>query len=249
MKVIVFLFFFFFGLQDLSSLTRVWSCTHGSKSTKPQPLDCWYKCEIDTDFKDFSTRKRIKNVSIVKNIITCWNEHTLGCHCFLVPKSCLTLCDPMDCSPPGSSVHGILQARILEWVAISLFPGSSWPRGQTLISLTGRQILYHWVTGDHWVKSNIWLTWISPSSFILLMQLLGNLKFPPGCVCVAQVLFLLAWAVVDQTPEPNPGARQLGLQIYLLVSWTEDPLASQLSTPACQGAWNPRTRALLLGGL
>ena len=36
-----------------------------------------------------------------------------------VAQSCLTLCDPMDCSPPGSSVHGILQARILEWVAIS----------------------------------------------------------------------------------------------------------------------------------
>ena len=36
----------------------------------------------------------------------------------LVPQSCLTLCDPMDCSLPGSSVHGILQARILEWVAV-----------------------------------------------------------------------------------------------------------------------------------
>ena len=39
----------------------------------------------------------------------------------LVIQSCLTLCDPMDCSPPGSSVRGILQARILEWVAISFF--------------------------------------------------------------------------------------------------------------------------------
>ena len=41
------------------------------------------------------------------------------CVCVLVTLLCLTLCDPMDCSPPGSSVHGILQARILEWVAIS----------------------------------------------------------------------------------------------------------------------------------
>ena len=40
---------------------------------------------------------------------------------------CLTLCDPIDCSPPGSSVHGISQARILEWVAISFSRGSSWP--------------------------------------------------------------------------------------------------------------------------
>ena len=40
-------------------------------------------------------------------------------------QSCLTLSDPMDCSPPGSSVHGILQARILEWVAMPFFRGSS----------------------------------------------------------------------------------------------------------------------------
>ena len=43
----------------------------------------------------------------------------------LVPQSCLTLCDPMDGSPPGSSVHGTLQARILEWVATSFSRGSS----------------------------------------------------------------------------------------------------------------------------
>ena len=43
----------------------------------------------------------------------------------LVTQSCLTLCDPMDCSPSGSSVHGLLQARILEWVAISFSRGQS----------------------------------------------------------------------------------------------------------------------------
>ena len=46
-------------------------------------------------------------------------------------QSCSTLCDPMDCSPPGSCVHGILQARILEWVAISSSRGTSWPRKRT----------------------------------------------------------------------------------------------------------------------
>ena len=45
-----------------------------------------------------------------------------------VTQSCLTLCDPMDCILPGSSVHGFLQARILERVAISFSRGSSWPR-------------------------------------------------------------------------------------------------------------------------
>ena len=49
-------------------------------------------------------------------------------------KSCLTLCDPMDYNLPGSSVHGILQARILEWVAISSSRGSSWPRDRTWVS-------------------------------------------------------------------------------------------------------------------
>ena len=43
-------------------------------------------------------------------------------------QSCLTLCDPMDCSPPDSSVHGIFQARIQEWTAISFSRRSSWPR-------------------------------------------------------------------------------------------------------------------------
>ena len=56
-----------------------------------------------------------------------------------VTQSCLTLCDPMDCSPPGSSAHGILQARILEWVTIPFFRGSSWPKDQTCIScIAGR---------------------------------------------------------------------------------------------------------------
>ena len=57
----------------------------------------------------------------------------------LVAQSCLTLCDPMDCSPPGSSVHGILQARILERVVSSFSRGSSWSRDWTWVScIAGR---------------------------------------------------------------------------------------------------------------
>ena len=56
-----------------------------------------------------------------------------------VTQSCPTLCDPMDCSLPGSSVHGILQVRILEWVAISFSRGSSQPRDWTQVSwIAGR---------------------------------------------------------------------------------------------------------------
>ena len=58
-----------------------------------------------------------------------------------VTKSCLTLCDPVDCGPPGSSVHGISQARIQEWVAISSSRGSSRPRDRTCVSCIGRRTL------------------------------------------------------------------------------------------------------------
>ena len=66
--------------------------------------------------------------------------------CLCWAYSCLTLCDAMGCSPPGSSVHGILQARILEWIAMPSSRRSSWPRDETLLSCAsciGRQILYH----------------------------------------------------------------------------------------------------------
>ena len=68
----------------------------------------------------------------------------------LVTQSCLTLCDPMDCSPPGSSVHGIFQARTLEWAVTSSSKGYSWPRDWTHISCTGRWILHHWVILTLW---------------------------------------------------------------------------------------------------
>ena len=65
--------------------------------------------------------------------------------CVLVTHSCSTLCDPVDCSPPGSSVHGILQARIPEWVAMPSSRGSSQPRDWTYVShvsCIGRRALY-----------------------------------------------------------------------------------------------------------
>ena len=71
---------------------------------------------------------------------------TLLCVCAKSLQSCLTLHDPIDCGQPGSSVHGILQARMLEQVAMPSSRGSSPPRNQTrisCISCIGRQVLYH----------------------------------------------------------------------------------------------------------
>ena len=59
-------------------------------------------------------------------------------------QSCLTSCDPMNCSLPGSSVHGILQARILEWVAMPSSRGSSPPRDGTCVS----SVYLHWQAGS-----------------------------------------------------------------------------------------------------
>ena len=79
----------------------------------------------------------LKN-SQVKYVCACMHVKSL--------QSCVTLCDSMDCSPPGSSVHGVLQVRILEWVVIPFSRGSSRPRDQahvSYVSCIGRRVLYH----------------------------------------------------------------------------------------------------------
>ena len=70
------------------------------------------------------------NWAATEGLMLCLNE---------VAQSCLILCDPMDCSLPGSSVHGIFQAKVLEWVAISFSRRSSQPRDRTQVSrIVGR---------------------------------------------------------------------------------------------------------------
>ena len=64
----------------------------------------------------------------------------------LVIQSCPTLCNSMDCSPPGSSIHGILKTRILDWFAISFSRGSSWPRDRTQVSYTAGEFFIIWAT-------------------------------------------------------------------------------------------------------
>ena len=71
----------------------------------------------------------------------------------LVIRSCLTLCDPMDCSPPGSSVHGICQARILEWVPIPFSKGSSQPRDQTRVFCIAGRFLTVWAIHPMWLAA------------------------------------------------------------------------------------------------
>ena len=77
------------------------------------PLSCLYLCVSHSEVNSFTLK---------------WKERKEESE---VVQSCLTLCDPADCSPPGSSIHGILQARILEWITISFPRGSSGSRDGT----------------------------------------------------------------------------------------------------------------------
>ena len=121
-----------------------------------------------------------------------------GCppHCACA-QSCPTLCDPMDCSLPASSVHGILQARMLEWVAISSSRGSSPPRDRTYISCiscTGRWILYYWATWEAClpycplVKSML--------NFYVQLQSHFLYDFFPGNFSLSRFLPLLGFSIV-----------------------------------------------------
>ena len=77
--------------------------------------------------------------------------------------SCVQLfCNPINCSSPGSSVHGITQARILEWADISFSRRSSAPRGQTCVSCIGRWILHRWATSGCYVASIVSDSFVTP---------------------------------------------------------------------------------------
>ena len=75
----------------------------------------------------------------------------------LVTQLCPTLCNPVDCRPPGSSVHGASQVRILEWVAISFSRASSWPRDQTQISCIAGRLFTTWANQGSPIISTLML--------------------------------------------------------------------------------------------
>ena len=114
------------GMWDLSSLTRggTHTCHFGRGG-----LHHWTAREVPTYCTFEGRGQRSYRLSIFK----CKGQMCMRA------QSCPTPCYPLDCIPPGSSVHGILQARTLEWVAISFSRGSSWSRDQARISsIAGR---------------------------------------------------------------------------------------------------------------
>ena len=85
----------------------------------------------------------------------------------LATQSFPTLCEPMDCSLPGSYVHGILQARILEWVVIPFCRGNSLPRDQTQVSHTVGRFFTIWATREAISDTIFVFLWITSLSVII----------------------------------------------------------------------------------
>ena len=116
-------------------------------------------------------------------------------------------CDPMDCSPLGSSVHGIFPARIQEWVAISSSRGSSQPRDWTCVSCVsyiGTWILYHWAACETWCSTPLTLviSRLIETPFVLISGLWhgGSLHRAPNPLEISWVIgtsfVLMRWLLV-----------------------------------------------------
>ena len=117
---------------------------------------------------------------------------------YAVAQSCPTLCNLMDCSPPGFSVRGISQARVLEWVAIFSSREFLWPRDQThisCISCIGRRILYHWATWEAiyihmYIGTCIYLLFQILSLYRVLKILFSVLHSRPYWL---SILYIVVW--------------------------------------------------------
>ena len=119
--------------------------SHGQRSLvgySPWHLKSWARLSNQTTTMNFGGNTK------TTGWVSSYKGQLLFLSCVLVVQKCPTLCHPMDCSPPGPSVHGILQARILEWVVIPSSRRSFQPRGQTHVSHIAGRFFTVWATGE-----------------------------------------------------------------------------------------------------
>ena len=168
-----------------------------------------------------------------------WLQESDACMRAKSLQSCSTLCGPMDCSPPGSSVHGILQTRILEWVAMPSSKGSSQPRDQTQVSASLAAWFFttsatwethesesHSVVSDSLRPHGLYSPWNSPgqntgaSSFSLLQGIFPSQGLNPGLVHCRQILYqlshkastrILEWVAYPFSSGSSPPRNQTGV--------------------------------------
>ena len=181
------------------------------------------KCQIlttkplgNSQDKMFYDTKSI-NTSVKKTSVrTC----TLLASKVLVAQSCPTLCDPMNCSPPGSSVQGILQAGTLEWVAISFSRGSSQPRDWTQVSWIAARFFTFWATREaSWnviYISDIKVTWPPDTC--------GGTGVAPGHHSVCNWLFAVSSRSITSTIRSSwtwwSSSTRASLPSSMMPAWT-----------------------------
>ena len=172
------------GLWDLSSPTRNWTWSMAVKVHSPNhwttkdslhPFSFFLFCLLS--WSQWMTQKKWKsaspyweNIRANSEVIALWwriisapsgsdgkeSACNAGVKSSEIAQSCPTLCDHMNCSLPGSSIHGTFEARILEWVAISFSRGSSWPRDQTQVSRIAGIRTTREAMQETWVQSWGW---------------------------------------------------------------------------------------------
>ena len=124
-----------------------------------------------------------------------------ACVCAKSLPSCQILCDPIDCSPLGSSVHGISQARILEWVAFPSFRVSSQPRDRTYVSCIGRRFF---TTSTTYIYIRVYTHTYTLHFYCGLSQ---NVEYSSLCCivgpCLSILLYILVCICKSQTPNPS----------------------------------------------
>ena len=127
---------------------------------------CFILCDFYHNLKKREGRNWVCELAGQPGDKSLWDRASVNEACVLglVAQSWPTVCDPMDCSPPGSSVCGILQAEMLEWVAISFSRGSSRSRDQTWVSHIAGRFFTIWATREALMLIK-WVT-ISPVTLV-----------------------------------------------------------------------------------
>ena len=117
----------------------------------------FFSLSLDLMITQQTTHFKLGTRDYITTMYPAWGQ-------FLLPESevtqwCLTLCNTMGCSLPGSSIHGIFQARVLEWIAISFSRGSYWPRDWTQVSCIAGTCFTFWTHGS--LVKTFWLILLS----------------------------------------------------------------------------------------
>ena len=158
-----------------------------------------------------------------------------------VAQSCPTLCDPMDCSLPRSSVHEIFQARILEWVVISFSWRSFQSRDWTCVSCIGRQILYHWAIKEAHsgfflkMSSHLYLTLLKKSFQRLLTASRINIR-----------TLHKDYKAHPTWPLPTSSLNSYHSSLSLLCKQDYLSLLWMWHLSFCQGPWQPLPETLFI---